>query len=179
MGILFNRHHQHGAIIVAVALVMLFLLGLMGVALNFGHLFIVKSDLQTAMNNCALAAAKELDGQSTALARAASAGQTAGNTSAEITFKDAAYVATTVPAHAAYAQCQPTQSGIGMWLLQSMKAFSGNTVDYKNNHSITALAVAVRVNVQSTCPTPVALKPCATNSLTGGVTGSPGSALVH
>lgn len=190
MRTLSNRHHQQGAVIVTVALVMLFLLvmlcllGFMGIALDFDHLFIVKTELQTAMDSCALAAAQELDGQSTALTRAASAGQTAGNLNdvslqsstwrnkrkniiAEITFKDAFYVATTVPANAKYAQCQHTQSGIGIWLLQSMEAFSGNTVDYPKSRNIMALAVATQVNAQ----TP--------SGLTGGVIGPPISILVH
>ncbi len=160
---------------------MLFLLVLIGIALDFGRFFIVNSDLQAAMNSCALAAAKELDGKSASLARAASAGQTAGNTSAEITFKDASYVATTIPANAKYAQCRHTQSGIGIWLLQSLEAFSENTVDYSNSHKMMALAVAARVNTptQTTCPTPVALKPCTASSLTGGVIGSSGSTLVR
>jgi Flp pilus assembly protein TadG len=171
-----NRHHQQGAVIVTVALVMLFLLGFMGIALDFGRLFIVKTELQTAMDSCALAAAQELDGQSTSLTRAASAGQAAGNlnkvnlqsstwsgkgqiTSADITFKDASYVATSVPASAKYAQCQHTQSGIGMWLLQSMGAFSGSPANYPSTQSVMALAVATRANAQTACPIPVAFKP--------------------
>ncbi len=163
--------HQHGAVIVivTVSLVLLFLLGFMGVALDFNRLFIVKSDLQAAMNNCALAAAKELDGQSTALTRAASAGQTAGNTnnvnlqssawssqnkiaSAKITFKDASYVATTIPANAKYAQCQHTESGIKLWLLHSIEVFSGNAADYSNSQNFITLAVASQVNTKTTCP---------------------------
>lgn len=178
MHTLSNRHHQQGAVIVTVALVMLFLLGFMGIALDFGHLFIVKTELQTAMDSCALAAAQELDGQNTALTRAASAGQTAGNlnkvnlqsstwsgkgqiTNADISFKDAFYVATTVAANAKYAQCQHTQSGIGMWLLQSMGSFSGNQADYPSTQSVMALAVATRAHAQTTCPIPVAFKPTA------------------
>lgn len=171
-----TRHRQHGAVLVTVALVMLFLLGFMGIALDFGRLFIVKTELQTAMDSCALAAAQELDGQSTALTRATSAGVTAGNlnnvnlqsptwsgqgkiTSADISFRDAAYVATTVAASAKYAQCQHTQSNIGMWLMQAMGAFSGNTADYPNTRQVSALAVATRTNAQSACPIPVAFKP--------------------
>lgn len=53
-----NRHRQDGAVIVTVALVLLFLLGFMAIALDFGHLFVVKTELQTAMDSCALAAQK-------------------------------------------------------------------------------------------------------------------------
>ena len=77
-----NPARQQGAVIITVALALLFLLGFMGIALDFGRLFIAKNELQTAMDSCALAAAQELDGQSTALTRATRAGQTAGNLNA-------------------------------------------------------------------------------------------------
>lgn len=179
MRTLSNRHHQQGAVIVTVALGMLFLLGLIGIAMDQGGIFAVKSDLQAEMNNCALAAAKELNGQSTALTRAASAGQAAGNTSTKITFKDASYMATTVPANAKYAQCQHMQSEIEIWLRHSMKSFSGNTVNYQNNQNIMALAVAARIDFQTTCPAPAALKPCTNSSPAGSVIGAPSSTLVH
>ncbi|WP_230427425.1 pilus assembly protein TadG-related protein [Collimonas humicola] len=167
---------QSGAVIVTVSLVLLFLLGFMAIALDFGHLFVVKTELQTAMDSCALAAAQELDGEGTALTRATNAGITAGNlnnvnfqsvtwsgkgmvTATDISFKDAAYGATTVAANARYAQCQHTQSGVNMWLLQSMGAFSGNTAAYKNTQNVLASAVAVRASAQTTCPVPVGLKP--------------------
>jgi len=73
---------QHGAVMVTVAFALLFLLGFMGVALDFGHLFVVKTELQTAMDSCALAAAQELDQSGSGLsgvARATNAGRTAGN----------------------------------------------------------------------------------------------------
>jgi len=167
---------QDGAVIVTVSLVLLFLLGFMAIALDFGHLFVVKTELQTAMDSCALAAAQELDGEGTALTRAWSAGETAGNlngvnfqsatwsgkgtlVNADITFKDSAYAATTDPTKARYAQCQHTQSGVNMWLLQSMGAFSGNTATYTNTKNVLAVAVATRASAQTTCPIPVGLKP--------------------
>ena len=70
---------QHGAFLITFALFMLFLLGFMGIALDFGRLFVVKTELQTAVDSCALAAAQELDGQSSAITRARSAGMAAGN----------------------------------------------------------------------------------------------------
>ena len=174
-----SRHRQYGAVIVTTALVLLFLLGFMGIALDFGHLFIAKTELQTAVDSCALAAAQELKGNATTqveLDRARSAGRTAGNLNrvnmqsvnwsaqgqlidAEITFRDAGYLATTVPANARYAQCQHTQPAIQMMLLHAMGAFSGTTGPYPNTRSVGALAVATRASAQSTCPIPLGLKP--------------------
>ena len=48
---------QRGAVIVTVLMLLLLLLGFMAFALDLGRLFIVRSELQTAMDACALAAA--------------------------------------------------------------------------------------------------------------------------
>ena len=168
--------HQRGAVIVTVALAMLFLLGFMGIALDFGRMFIVKTELQTAVDSCALAAAQELDNQGTALTRATSAGLTAGNlnnvnmqstnwggqgkiVTADVTFRDATYLATTSPVNAHYAQCAHTQPAIQMFLLHVFGAFSGNTADFPRQRSVSAFAVARRGSAQTTCPMPLALKP--------------------
>ena len=84
-----SSHRQKGAVIITVALVLLFLLGFMGIALDFGHLFVVKTELQTAMDSCSLAAAQELDRQSDALGRATRAGKAAGNLN-KVNFQGAA-----------------------------------------------------------------------------------------
>jgi Flp pilus assembly protein TadG len=171
-----TRHRQQGAVIVTVCLLMLFLLGFIGIALDFGKLFVVKSELQTAMDSCALAAAQELDLQADAITRAKSAGLTAGNLNrvnfqsatwsgqgqlldAEITFKDTSYVTTTSPAVAQYAQCQHVQPSVQLWLMQAMGAFSGDATLYPNTRNVLASAVATRAHGQTTCPIPVTLKP--------------------
>jgi hypothetical protein len=171
-----SHHRQRGAMIVTAALVLLFLLGFMGIALDFGHLFVVRTELQTAVDSCALAAARELDKQGTAITRAQSAGRTAGNANrvnmqsatwsgqgqivtTEITFRDAAYAATTNPAVAVYAQCMHSQPNIRIWLMQAMGAFSGDTAGNPATRSVTANAVATRASAQTTCPIPIAMKP--------------------
>ncbi|HEV2610995.1 MAG TPA: Tad domain-containing protein [Noviherbaspirillum sp.] len=174
-----SHRYQNGAVIVTVSLVMLFLLGFMGIALDFGHLFIVKTELQTAMDSCALAAAQELDGMGGAnnsIDRARQAGRTAGNQNrvniqsvtwggqgaiidADITFRDSTYNPTTNPVAARYAECQHTQANIQMWLLHTMAAFSGPSPAYANTQTVMASAVATRASAQSTCPVPIALRP--------------------
>jgi Flp pilus assembly protein TadG len=169
--------HQRGAMIITAALVLLFLLGFMGIALDFGHLFVVRTELQTAVDSCALAAARELDGKTEAINRARSAGQTAGNANrvnmqsatwsgqgqivalADISFRDAAYAPTIVPTAATYVQCAHTQPNINIWLMKAMGAFSGNVAAYPATGSVAASAVATRASAQTTCPIPVALKP--------------------
>ena len=172
-----TKGRQKGAVILTVAFALLFLLGFMALALDFGHMFVVKDELQTSMDACALAAAQELDGAGDAITRATNAGTTAGNlnnvnfqsatwsgkgkiVAANITFKDAAYGATAVPANARYAQCQHSQNGIQMWLFQAMGAFSGSADPaYSSTKNVGALAVATRASAQSTCPVPLGLQP--------------------
>jgi hypothetical protein len=166
---------QGGAVILLTCFLLFFLLGFVAIAFDFGRLFIVKTELQTAMDACALAAAQELDGQASALARARSAGATAANlnrvnlqsanwdgkgqlAAIDIAFRDSAYATTTVAASARYAQCGHTQEGVRMWLLHAMGAFTGNAAANPASRSVLANAVATRASAQSTCPIPVALK---------------------
>lgn len=173
---------QHGAVAFTVVLLLLFLLGFMGISLDLSRMFVVQSELQTAMDSCALAAAQELDlqpsinGSPSAIDRARNAGRTAGNLNAvnfqsgtwsgkgqlentDITFKDVDYVPTTDPTLAQYVECQHVQSGVQMWLMQAMGAVTGNTAQYPNTRNVMARAVATRAHGQTTCPLPVALKP--------------------
>lgn len=169
------RRQQHGAIIVTAALALLLLLGFMGIALDFGRLFIVRTELQTALDSCALAAARELNKQPDAISRAVSAGAAAGNlngvnlqsanwsgqgqiTAADISFRDASYLSTTSATAAVYSQCTHTQSNIGIWLLKALGAFSGDSTSFPATANVGAYAVATRASAQSACPIPVALQ---------------------
>ena len=171
-----TRFHQQGAVIVTVCMLLLFLLGFIGIGLDFGKLFVVKSELQTAMDSCALAAAQELDLQPTAIDRATSAGKTAGNlnrvnfqsanwsgqgqlVNADITFRAPDYTVTTDPTVAQYVECRHVQPGVRLWLLQALGAFSGDTTLYPPTQNVAAAAVATRAHGQTTCPIPVTLKP--------------------
>lgn len=166
-----NQHRQRGAVIVTTALVLLFLLGMMGLALDFGRLFIVKTELQTAMDSCALAAAQELDGSADALGRASRAGQTAANLNRVhfqanpagvqaqgIVFSDSldgAYSPSFSPATSArYVRCGHSTTGLAPLLLQAMGAFTGNS-DFARMQSVGAVAVAARVPAQTNCLMPV------------------------
>jgi hypothetical protein len=171
-------HHQRqrGVFLVTVAIALLFLIGFVGIAVDLGHLFIVKTELQTALDSCSLAAAQELDGRSDAINRARGVGKTAGNLNrvnfqsvtwsdkgtivdGDITFKDASYVDTTDSTNARYVECRHTQAGVDIWLLKVMAAFSGASNSYAATQDVGAVAVATRASAQTTCPLPLALKP--------------------
>ncbi|MEN2429860.1 pilus assembly protein TadG-related protein [Comamonas sp. F1-6] len=179
------QRRQHGAFLITFALFMLFLLGFMGIALDFGRLFIVKTELQTAVDSCALAAARELNGQSDAITRAQSAGMAAGNSNnanlqsaswngvGKITasdigiFRDKTYAQTTLAKDARYVECKYTMNSIKLWLLQAMGAFTGDSTTWPNTGTVGARAVATRAPSQSACPIPVQLKKAKFDALNG------------
>lgn len=158
---------QRGVILPLVGLALAVLLGFGALVIDLGGLFVAKTELQSALDSCALAAASELDGTSDALVRATSAGLTAGNANqvkyqkssagiagSEITFSDTltgAYSANFAPvANAAYARCTHTSGGISAYLIQLLGGPSTN--------SVAALAVATRTHAQTACPIPVGLR---------------------
>ena len=170
------------AVIITTMLTLLALLGFMGIAVDFGHLFVVKTELQTAADSCALAAVQELDGSSVmvggvsdALTRATRAGKTAGNLNkvnfqgaaaglvdADVTFSDAlngSYSHTfSPPANAKYAKCTSTKGGMAPWLLQALTAVNGNTA-FSATQGVKALAVATTTPSDTACAIPVQIRP--------------------
>lgn len=165
---------ENGSVMVTVAMALLFLLGFMGLAMDFGHLFVVKTELQTAADSCALAAAQELDGGSDAITRATNVGRTVGNLNnvnfqgasagfvdADITFSSSltgVYSRTEPVATAKYAMCSPSKLNMRPWLFQTLGAFTGNA-SFKANQNVRAFGVATRSPAQSTCAIPVQINP--------------------
>ena len=167
-----QRKRQKGAVIILTALSLLFLLGFMGIAMDFGRLFVVKTELQTASDSCALAAAQELDLGSGALTRATSAGRTAGNLNKihfqgaaagllaeDVTFSDAlngSYSRSIPDASARYAKCIATKAGMAPWLLQALTAASGNPA-FAATQGVVAMAVATRASGETNCALPIGI----------------------
>lgn len=162
---------QSGAVIVTVCLVLLFLLGFMGIALDFGHMFVVKTELQTSMDSCALAAAQELDKQPLSIVRARNAGKTAANLNyanfqqdewtledSNFVFRDKNYIITSDPPAAAYVECFFAKDDVDMWIIHALGAFFNNAADYPSTRTVFASAVASLAS-GSACPIPVALIP--------------------
>lgn len=159
--------NQSGVIIILLAVALPVLLGFGGLVIDLGGLFVAKTELQSALDSCALSAALELDGTTDALTRATSAGRTAGNKNnvryqkspagivdTEVTFSTTlagTYSRTITPANAHYVQCTHTISGIAAYMIQLVGGPSSNSVG--------ALAIATRAHAQSSCPIPVGISP--------------------
>jgi len=165
---------EQGGVLVAFALLLMLLMGFMGLALDFGHLYVVRTELQTAMDACALAGAQELNGQPDAQTRAINAGIAAGNinrvdmqlaswngkggvTAADISFSDKDHVATTVSANSRYVRCAHTQPATQTSLLLMFGQATG-TPGYAGTMDVAAAAEATTTPAQSTCPMPLAMR---------------------
>jgi Flp pilus assembly protein TadG len=165
-----SLNNQRGAVAIIVALSLAVLLGMIGLALDLGRMFVIKSELQNAVDACALAAARELDGNSDALTRADAAGILTG-TRNKINFQDAyaaiaaanitysaslspnsSYNRSISPSLAKYAMCSLSRPNIRM-LFISVLGIGDRTVN--------AYAVATLAPGQTTCAVPIGV--CAPN----------------
>jgi len=142
---------QRGAVALTVALVLIVLLILAGLVLDLGQLFVAKSELQNAMDACALAGARELNTTGTTeankvviLGRAESAGiavaarnkllfqseAVALQADRDVTFSAALAgpwsTKAGAPVNTSYVRCRAQRSGIAMWL---MSLFGVSTED--------------------------------------------------
>jgi hypothetical protein len=169
-----SARSQQGAVIVTACLFMFLLLGFMGIALDLGRAYLVKSELQSALDSCALSAAQELDGAPDAITRATSAGLSAGNLNGvyfqsgnwaghgqlgagDVAFLDAGFLATTASANARYVECTHTQPNQAT-LLRALNVF-WSSAGFPTSLAVSGRAVATRASAQTACPVPLALKP--------------------
>jgi hypothetical protein len=173
---------QEGGVLVLVAFSLVVLVGFLGIVVDLGRLFVTKTELQSAMDACALAASAELkpgvnppDAQ--AIARAVSAGITAGTrnrvgfqaaaasiTAGEIYFSDRlsdnsgtfpfGYLpsASADPATARYVLCARSESGIATWFMQVLQGFLGQA---PAPNTVGAWATATLKPAQVNCAIPI------------------------
>ena len=155
---------NRGSIVIFVVLMMPLLLGIMGIALDMGKLFVVKSELQNAADACALAAAYELDGTGSQFTRAESAGislaianrtlfqkeAVAATADASIQFSTTASGGYTpkggAAATAGFVRCRLDRNNIDNWFVQLLGF---------GNQNMSATAVAANRPGQNTCAIPV------------------------
>ena len=157
---------NRGSIVIFVVLMMPLLLGIMGIALDMGKLFVVKSELQNAADACALAAAYELDGTGSQFTRAESAGITLATANRTLFQKEAvaATADTSVQfsttatggytpkggaaATAGFVRCTLARNNMDNWFVQLLGL---------GNQNMSAVAVASNLPGQNTCSLPIGL----------------------
>lgn len=171
------RRRQQGAVAVIVGLSMTILVAFVGLALDLGKLYVVKTELQNSADACALAAAQALtgaNGQQLAIAEAA--GMTVAarhkvlfqahpvttqeNSSVEFsTTANGFYANKTGPsANQAltmrYARCKLGLSNIDTWFIHVLNILPGIDIGLQQ---VNAQAVATLQGGQRTCALPVAI----------------------
>lgn len=158
------------AVIVALSLAVL--IGVVGLALDLGKLYIVRSELQNSADACALAAVRDLTGATINLSVSEAAGITAGNlnrvffqstavqlaTDSNVTFSDSLTNpflpkgSVAKPSTIRYVKCTTSLSNISNWFVQVLDVLPGNSVA---NASVSTMAVATTSPAQTTCAIPV------------------------
>lgn len=169
---------QRGAVAILVALALVVLVGFVGLAIDGGHLYLTKTELQNSADACALAASNELTTlTSTNYSKAEAAGQTvalrnkvnfqgsaivAGNVSVSFgadlktgTTWQTASAAGSATSPPRYVRCTLTRPGIAMFFMQVL-GFGSQTV--------ASLATAGLVASQGSCAMPVGV--CTNGSTT-------------
>ena len=170
-----SRDRQTGAVAVLVGIALLAMVGIAGLVLDLGKLYVVKSELQNSADACALAAAQELTGSnSNQLLLAEAAGATAGGRhkalfqESAVSFGSAgriefsadnasgSYASASAMGSVAksvrYVRCHAVRTGIPTWFIQVLSLLPGGTID---NPQVSATAVATLKPSQSTCALPI------------------------
>ncbi|HJV69442.1 pilus assembly protein TadG-related protein [Ideonella sp.] len=166
-----RRATQRGAVAIVVGLTLVVLVGMVGLAIDGGHLYLTKTELQNASDACALAASYNLTGapaiSQASFIEADAAGVTVGArnkvdfqgsnvANADITVEFAESLtggawlkATSNPsANSKYVRCTLQRTGITPYLMQVM-GFGDQTVK--------AMATATLAPSQSNCAVPMGL----------------------
>jgi len=178
-----RSHHatnrQQGAVAIIVAIVMVSMLGIAGLALDLGKLYVAKAELQNAADACALAAAQSLtgsDGKQLQISEAAGITTSirhrvlfqshAVSTQLDRSIDFAASLAgpwyhssdlsvgnaTTLSMR--YARCSLHEDNIPTWLVQVLNLLPGVQI---GSQSMSASAVAHLQGSQTSCAMPIAV----------------------
>lgn len=171
----FLEKWQRGAVAILAALSLPVLIGFAGLALDLGHLYVEKTELQNATDACALAASRELTCDPSAgpcaasfLINAENSGRTVAarnnvnfqGTPIDISPSDIKFSTTFGPNSAylsrgagadpasKYVMCTAQQTGIVPWFMQVLGA---------GNQTVSAQAVATLSPAQANCAIPMGL----------------------
>lgn len=174
------RRKERGAVAILVALALVALIGFVGLALDLGKLYVVKSELQNSADSCALAAARDITGATIDLSVAEAAGITAGHynyayfqnapvalaVESNVLFTDSlnnpflAKSAVSSPSTIKYVKCNTSLTNIPNWFMQVLSMLPGVTIA---NAAVSAFAVATISPAQTTCAIPVFVCKAGTN----------------
>ena len=174
-----RKHRQGGAVAIVVAISLIAMVGIVGLALDLGKMYVARAELQNAADACALAAVHSLNGASTRqLDIAEAAGLTTGlrhkvqfqsnivklSPNASIAFAEKVegpwqFKSALGPGDPGilrmrHARCTIAESGIDTWFIHVLNALPGVDI---GKQQVSASAVASLLNSQTTCAIPVAI----------------------
>jgi len=178
-----RRQAQRGAVAIIVGLSIAVLIGFLGLAIDSGHLYVTKTELQNGADACALAASSELTGAPAIAPEAFQRGDAAGMAVATrhfVGFQGSAIPAGNVaitysadlaggwvssggaPADARYVRCTIERTGISPWFMQVLGF---------GDQIVRSLATATLAPSQANCGIPLgvcSLGPAPSYGLTRG-----------
>lgn len=157
-----KKLHQSGSIPILVLLILPLLLVMAGIGGDIGKLYVSKSELQSAADACALAAAAQFDGSANQTTKATTAGSAVALQNKVVFQKNAILgndVKITFPTNlngvpGTYAQCDVTRANITNWITPVLNIIGGNVAA---GETISATAVATTLPGQTSCSIPVAI----------------------
>ncbi len=167
------KSRQGGAVAIVTGLAIVVLIGFLGLVIDLGRMFVIKTELQNATDACALAAAQELNGTADALTRGVATGSTVGNrnsasfqgtalnfTTADISFSpvlspNSSYrtiAGGAVASTARYAMCTMPMNNINTYFIQVLNLLPGVNI---GPQTVGAYAVATLRQSQVACLIPL------------------------
>lgn len=173
-----RRSAQQGVVAVVVAMTIVAMVGMVGLAIDLGQMFIAKTEVQNSADACALAAVRDMyAGLPTPTVKAEASGRTVANlhragfqskaiggttTPVSITFATTAagpYTSgaglnATQAAAMKYVRCDVSYSGIKTFFIQALNAIPGVSI---GDQQVSAFAVATLIPSQSSCAIPIAV----------------------
>lgn len=174
-----RRDTQGGAVAIVVAIALIAMVGIVGLALDLGKLYVARAELQNAADACALAAVHSLNGATTRQLEIADAAglttalrhkvQFQNNTvslrqNASIEFAERAEgpwllkngLGPGDPSilRMRHARCTINETGIETWFIHVLNALPGVAI---GTQQVAASAVASLLSSQTTCAIPVAI----------------------
>lgn len=181
------QRRQRGVVAVVVAMTIVAMVGMVGLAIDLGQMFVAKTELQNAADACALAAVRDME-SGLPLARSEAAGRTVAGLH-KVSFQDHAVGGSNSPVTITYSQvaagpfvaggglvgpaanamkyvrCEISNSGIKTFFIQVLNVLPGVNI---GDQSVTASAVAALLPSQATCALPISLCSTSVSTATPG-----------
>lgn len=163
---------QQGVVAILVAMTIVIMVGMVGLAVDLGQLFVSKSELQNAADACALAGVNAMPaGLESSESAASTVAQrhkvlfqksAVGGQNSTVTveysqtnvngpYQDRFSFAATAKPN--YVKCTVNRSSIGTYFIQVLNALPGVSI---GQQTMSAMAIAKKINSQLTCAVPVA-----------------------